>query len=167
MAGEGWRLESLQSPPKRHLNPDVVAVLADGRRVGVEVTELRDERSAERAQAVKDGRETAHLYRTWDAASIQVKLCGHLRKKDRKRPTALLCKDGKSRAWGDPLDEYLIVVHTDEPLIGVREADAALMQMAPLSLSQVTRAFFLIWYVPKSAGSRPKIYEISILTGSS
>ena len=83
---------------------------------------------------------------------------------DQKRRTAVLCKDGNRRAWGDPLDEYLVVVHTDEPLISSQLADAALRPMTMTGLSRVTKAFFLIWYVPRSVGSRPKIYEISVLS---
>jgi hypothetical protein len=157
LAKEGWGLRSMRLPPQRHLTPDVVAVLQDGRRVGVEVTELRDPRSAKRAQAVKEGKEGEHFYRIWDNAGIQEAVYD-----------ALLCKDQKRPTWGASFDEYLVVVHTDEPLISSQPdtADAALRQMASAALRRVTRAFFLIWYVPKSAGPRPRIYEIPVLSGA-
>ena len=89
--------------------------------------------------------------------SIKEKIYADLVKKDRKRPT-----------WGGRLDEYLVVEFTDEALISSQShlADAALKQMTPVACSLVTRAFFVLLYVPKSAGPRPRIYEIPVLPGS-
>lgn len=164
LAGEGWQLKTLERPPEPRLSPDAVAVLDDGRRIGIEATELRDERSAERARAVKEGREAAHFHRAWDPVSLQEGLHAALLLKDQKRRNAIL----RGHAWGDPLDEYLVVVHTDELLISSRPdiADAALTEIAPAELCYVARAFFLIWYVPRSAGPRPGIYEMPVLSGA-
>ena len=128
-------------------------VLEDGRRMGIEIRELIERRYAERAAAVKKRKETEHLYRLWDCESIQ----------DRVR-AALLAKDKKIPTWGSPFAEYVGVVHTDEPLIISRPAAAAaaLKAMPPVALGQITRAFVVIWYVPRSFGPRPWICEIPV-----
>ena len=78
-------------------------------------------------------------------------------------------KDQKHPTWGGRLDEYLVAEYTDEALISSQPhvADAALTQMAPVACSLVTRAFFVLLYVPRSAGPRPRIYEIPVQPGSS
>jgi hypothetical protein len=150
---EGWRVNLWQPRPSPQANPDFVVVLEDGRRVGIEVTEFIDPKYAEQMRVAKDRGHPIPLPREWDAPGIEGKVRADLEKKDQKRPT-----------WGDRLDEYLVVVHTDESLIGSQPdvADAAFAQMAPVACSLVTRAFFVLLFVPKSAGPRPRIYKIPV-----
>jgi hypothetical protein len=159
----GWQLENpLKSPPKPNLSPDVLAMIKDGCRVGIEVTEFCDEKYIKHMQAVKDRKETVARHpRSWSPANIQDKIRASLAEKDLKRHNALV---RASDLWCEPLDKYFVVVHTDEALISSQPhvADAALAAIGPLELSQVTRAFFLIWYVQKSVGRRPRIYEIAV-----
>ena len=125
----GWQLKFLDSPPQRRLSPDVLATLKCGRRIGPEVTELCDSNYIEFKQAAKRDKRQAPFPRLWDQASLQTALCASLMNKVQKRENLLLSPDG---TWCDPLDEYLIVVHTDEPLI-TREpqtADSALRDLA-------------------------------------
>jgi hypothetical protein len=159
----GWQLENpLELPPKPDLSPDVLAMTKNGRRVGVEVTELCDQDHIEHMEAVKKGKvAVARPPRSWSQVSIQDEIRTLLVKKDQKRHKAL---SGADFTWCEPLHEYFVVVHTDERLIHSQPhiADAALSELAPVALSQVTRAFFLIWYVPKSVGPRPRIYEVAL-----
>jgi hypothetical protein len=156
----GWRLECFELAPKPDRSPDVLAVIENGSRIGIEVIELGDQGHIEHMEAVKKGREAvARPPRA--PASIQDEIRARLVEKGQKRHKALL---GGDRSWCEPLDEYFVVLHTDERLIHSQPdiADAALAGLAPVALPQVTRAFFLIWYVPKSVGPRPRIYEIAL-----
>lgn len=157
----GWQLKSLEFPPRPELSPDVLAVIRNGRRVGVEVTELCDQDFIKRQQKRKKGEKASSSPFDWSPSSIKDSLRACLVEKDCKRHKAIL--DGDN-LWCEPLDEYFVAVHTDEPLITSQShiADAALVDIAPVALPQVTRAFFLIWYVPKSVGPRPRIYEIAL-----
>ena len=158
----GWQLENpLELPPKPNFSPDVLAVIKNGSRVGVEVTELCDQDLIKRQQKRKKGEKASSSPFDWRPSSIQDRLRTCLVGKNCKRHQALLNVDN---LWCEPLEEYFVVVHTDEPLITSQPhiADAALAELAPVALPQVTRAFFLIWYVPKSVGPRPRIYEIAL-----
>jgi hypothetical protein len=157
----GWQVKSLEFPPRPELSPDVLALIEDGSRVGVEVTELCDQDFIKRQQKRKKGEKASSSPFDWTASSIQEKLRACLVEKGCKRYRTLLNGDD---LWCEPLAEYFVVVHTDEPLICSQPdlADVALAELAPVALPQVTRAFFLIWYVPKSVGPRPRIYEIAI-----
>jgi hypothetical protein len=150
---EGWRVERWEPRPKRDANPDFVVVLEDWRRVGIEVREFLDPKYAQQIRYAKDRGKFVPPPREWDPYSIKKKVCADLVKKDRKRPT-----------WGGRLNEYLVVEYTDEALISSQPdlADAAFKQRIPVACSLVTRAFFVLLYVPKSAGHRPRIYEIPV-----
>jgi hypothetical protein len=129
-----------------------VVLREEGRRVGIEVTELLDSNHAKQIRYAKERGKPIPPPREWDPESIE-KVCADLMKKDRKPPT-----------WGGRLDEYLVVEYTDEALISSQShvADAAFKQMIPVACSLVTRAFFVLLYVPRSAGPRPRIYEIPV-----
>lgn len=78
--------------------PDCEARGLDGRRVGIELTELVDPASAAAARA-----DEPYVPKYWSNADILAGLRERLQAKDRANP-----KDG-------PYDEYLLLIYTDEP----------------------------------------------------
>lgn len=158
----GWERKTLDSPPERRRSPAVVAVLNDGRRVGIEVTEFCDKDYIERMEAAKKGKRSRPLPVIWKPEIIQANVRAALQEKDNKRHLFLSKPDSERHAWGHALDEYLVVVHTDESSFSTEPelAGIALRTTAPVSVSEITRAFFMIWYVSKRIGARPKIHDI-------
>jgi hypothetical protein len=149
----GLRVKSWEPRPVRNATPDFVVVREDNRRIGIETTEFLDQRYAQCTRYAKEHGKPIPPPRQWDAESIENKVRSDIVKKDQKQPI-----------WGGRLDEYLVAEYTDEPSIISQPqlADAALMQMAPIACSLVTRAFFVLLYVPPSAGPRPRIYEVPV-----
>lgn len=131
-AEPGAPFRNMMSRPAGRDPPDCEALDAQGRRLGIEVTELVDER------AIQQSRHDPRFWAaTWDAGKLIQMLEERLRAKDRP-----------ATVHGGPYDEYWLVVHCDEALLSianVREWLAGHVFARPMLL---TRAYLLLSYDP-------------------
>ena len=115
--------------------PDSEAIDAQGRRIAIEVTELVD------GDAIAESRRTgANIMADWDASRIQSRLDDLIRG-----------KDSKSLKGGD-YDEYIVLIHSDEPLIPFDQARSAIEGHYFPSVSQIHRAYLILSYDPARRG---------------
>jgi hypothetical protein len=115
--------------------PDCQGIGDGGARIAIEITELVD---PDAIKAAKAGR--AFDWADWTREKLLGELQLRLNKKDKKL----------SRARGGPYDAYVVIIHTDEPLLNI-ECVRSLLDSAhfrPTAL--VDRAFLLLSFDPKS-----------------
>jgi hypothetical protein len=154
-AHEGWEPRTL-APAERD-PPDVVAVLADGRRVGVEVTEIVDHdmaarhgarQTAERRGNVPSPTKAASPHETarWKASALRTALEAAIRKKD-------------VEASGGPFDVYLVVMHTDETTITTAMANEATRPLR-ITARYVDAAYLVMSYHPDEVANFPGGYPV-------
>ena len=105
--------------------PDCIGISLQGERVGFEVTELVDQATVER------NRRGYPEWKEWTPEELLAKV-GCL----------LVGKDGK-RLQGGPFDRYVVVIHTDEPLLQYEECAAILRGRKFGPFQQIDEAFFL------------------------
>ena len=127
--GRSWKsLESLKDDP-----PDVLLVSTSLHRVGVEVTELVDQKTLERhlgASGLKD-------WAVWTSDTVAHRIVQLIEQKDRK----LAARTGQ-------FDEVFVAVFTDEPMITVELAQQALLNVS-VSVANIQRAFLILSYHPE------------------
>jgi hypothetical protein len=113
--------------------PDCEGVAADGAQVAIEVTELVD----------PDAIKAAKAGRVFDWAEwTQEKLVEEVQKR-------LSAKDSKTLRGG-PYATYVVIIHTDEPLLNIERVRSLLGTARFRQTAQVSRAFLLLSYDAKS-----------------
>lgn len=121
--------------------PDCIAVNRHGQAVAVEVTEFVSEEAVRRNEAAR-----RELDRRPDITEMQMAhwteqaFVLHVNK-------LLEEKDGKSLNGG-PFEEYLLVIHTDEPLLVRSEVEDWIATQTFGPYNQITAAFLLFSYEP-------------------
>lgn len=113
--------------------PDCEALLFDGRRLGVEVTELVD---PEAIMAYKNG--ARMHWAEWDENKLISSITRRLKAKD-------IAKNIK----GGPYDIYMVIIHTDEPILNFDYTFPILSDYPFRYYSVIDRAFLLMSYDPK------------------
>jgi hypothetical protein len=129
--------------PFRHLRargqrcgrPDCEAVDTDGRRLGIEVTELVDASAI--VQARTDG---SCLEAEWDRAKFLAEVASRLSAKDQKT------------LKGGPYDEYIVLIHSDEPSLPIDVVEEWLAGHRFRKPEQIHRAYLLLSYDPRRNG---------------
>lgn len=113
--------------------PDCEAMLFEGGKLGIEVTELVD---ADAIMAYKNGN-TDH-WAEWG----EIKLIKSITQR-------LEVKDTSKNIKGGPYDLYMLVIHTDEPILSF-DYTQPLLSKCPFGLySLINRAFLLMSYDEK------------------
>ncbi len=121
--------------------PDFIAVNRKGQAVAVEVTEFVSEEAVRLNEA-----ERRRLGRRPDITEMQMAqwteqaFVGHMRE-------LLQGKDRKTLNGG-PFEEYLLVLHTDEPLLVRSEVEGWIPSHSFGPYAQITAAFLLFSYEP-------------------
>jgi hypothetical protein len=110
--------------------PDCIGIGLHGERVGFEVTELVDQATVERNL---QGRSE---WKEWGQQEFLAKLQSILNEKDRKQ------------LRGRPYDKFVVVVHTDEPLLPHSECASMLNGHRFGPYQQINEAFLLFSYEP-------------------
>jgi hypothetical protein len=116
--------------------PDVILTTADGRRIGIEVTELVDEEAVQRSRhRLHRGQELVYDWAEWDVLRLSQSVLHLVGRKDRKLREA--------RGF----DMMIVAIITDEPMIDVALARSALELCCPV-VSSIGRAFLTLSYSP-------------------
>jgi hypothetical protein len=131
----GFPLRELQARQPGDDPPDCEGIDAEGRHIGIEVTELVDGDAIARARRTGD-----NVWSTWDTPRIRAALDHLLTEKDSKT------------LHGGPYDEYLVLIHTDEPALTFEQIEAAVFGHSFPNLLQVQRAYILLSYDPLRRG---------------
>jgi hypothetical protein len=127
----GFPLREIEPRPSGEDPPDCEAVDANGRAMAIEVTELVD------GSAIAAARRTGRVdFATWGPAQIRAQI-DHL----------LTAKDSKVLKGG-PYDEYVVLIHTDEPAVTPEQIAVALDGHELPAMKQVHRAYLLLSYDP-------------------
>jgi len=113
--------------------PDCEAIAEDGRRIGIEVTELVDQHSLE--EVVRGG---ADPLTDWG----REKLVAHVQR-------LLDRKDAPDRVQGGPYREYLLAIHTDEPALTADNLERLLLGHTFLETRLITAAFLIASFDPR------------------
>jgi hypothetical protein len=111
--------------------PDCEAIDSKGRLLGIEVTELVDGPTI--AATKHDGRTP---WMDWNAQTI------------RSRVHELLLSKDEKTLQGGPYDEYIVLIHTDEPALSIAAIQGALVGQELPALRQIQRAYILFSYDP-------------------
>lgn len=128
--------------------PDCEALNSAGERIAIEVTELV---SAEAIRATKSS--NVVCWREWDEPALLSRLRDALNAKDGKYP----------KLKGGPyLGGYVVVIHTDEPLLSTELVQSAIDQQT-FSVEHISRAFLLLSY---RSGQCP-YFELALLRAKS
>lgn len=133
--GSVWRsIEPVANDP-----PDVLLTRADGRRIGVEVTELVSGEAAKlHRHRKKTGEGSPYAWANWTADSVAQAISGSVRTKDRKlAPNA------------GAYDDLILAIATDEPMITLELAQQALRACQPKAQA-LDHAFLVISYHPET-----------------
>jgi hypothetical protein len=113
--------------------PDCEAMLFEGGRLGIEVTELVD---AHAIMAHKNGN-TNH-WAEWGERKLITSITERLE-----------VKDTSKNIKGGPYDLYMLVIHTDEPILSFDYTYPILSEYPFEFYSLINRAFLLMSYDPK------------------
>ena len=114
--------------------PDCEARSNDGERIAIEVTELVDP-----AAIVAFKRGNPYRWTDWSRESLREALQERLTTKDQRY----------SSLQGGPYGQYLLVVHTDEPMLSHTVARTLLDTVRFARPAHIDRAFLLISYDPR------------------
>ena len=114
--------------------PDCEARDLDGNLVGIEVTELVDPKAI---QAVKVGQ--PYAWAEWDSPKLIAAVNDRLHK-----------KDVPGRIKGGPYKSYVLLIHTDEPILNEHYVKVLLKKTCFAKRNLIDRAFLLISYDPES-----------------
>ena len=114
--------------------PDCEARSPNGDRIAIEVTELVDP-----AAIVAHKRGDLYTWTSWSQASLRGALQERLSAKDQRY----------SELKGGPYAQYLLLVHTDEPMLSYDSARTLLDGVAFKRPAHIDRAFLLISYDPR------------------
>lgn len=113
--------------------PDCEAILFEGGKLGIEVTELVD---AEAIMAYKSGNTGQQA--EWSAYKLISTITQRLE-----------VKNASKNIKGGPYDLYMLVIHTDEPLLNFDYTYPLLSEYPFKSYSLIDRAFLLMSYDEK------------------
>ncbi len=128
-------LASITSDP-----PDVLLRTVDNRRIGIEVTELVNEKVVKRNHKRRmDQDPTVDEWALWDASGVAEALNDKVLKKDQKM----------LRVQIGAYDELILAICTDEPLIDEALARAAVV-LAGTKTKSINRAYLILSYQPQS-----------------
>lgn len=146
--GDSGPLRLREVRPGRPDPPDAVGTQEDGTLAAVEVTELvdpeairrnvsaaRNSRSSDPIEQMKD-----RVVRIWDRPDLISAVEERLRAKD------------EVTLMGGPFERYVVVLHTDEPMLSVTDAQRWLAAHTFAGMSQITDAFLLMSYDPTTDG---------------
>lgn len=127
----GLPFRDLRSRGRGEDPPDCEARDSSGSLVAIELTELvdGDTLAATRKAGVAG-------FAQWDAAKIREQI-----------EERLISKDTKTLKGG-PYNEYLVLIHTDEPALSIAQIESALAGHQLPALRQVQRAYLLLSYDP-------------------
>jgi hypothetical protein len=118
--------------------PDCEAVISNGDRIAIEVTELVDGEAIHQfKKAEKEGRPTDCA--EWSKEKFITALQNRLSEKDAR----FLALKGTPYSGG-----YLVVVHTDEPELNIEKVAHYLEGHRFVELRHITQAFLLLSYTP-------------------
>jgi hypothetical protein len=112
--------------------PDCEMRDMDGRRIGIEVTELVDEDAIRRSK-----RDSRFLMAGWDQATLIARLEARIRQKDAPKVV-----------HGGPYDEYWLLLHTDEGVLTFEAVSGWLAGFELPKRSLLTRVYLLFSYSP-------------------
>jgi hypothetical protein len=130
--GEKARLEIIENDP-----PDTLLVLANGRRIGIEVTELVDEKAIRKANRKK----RAGLPFDYDCANW------NSNRATQSLLSQIAAKDVKLASASEAYDELLLVIVTDETMMDESTAALAVSGVS-ISTRFFDRAFLVLSYHP-------------------
>jgi hypothetical protein len=125
----------LRSRSPGHDPPDCEALDAEGRPLALEVTELVDGEAI--AQAKRTNRV---LWAKWDRGRFLKQLQARLTEKDAKVLN------------GEPYNEYIVLVHTDEPMLPADTVEDWLSGHVFTAPIKINRAYLLLSYDPGRNG---------------
>jgi hypothetical protein len=133
-------------------SPDLLFLASDGRKIGIEVTELVDGRAAgHNRHAQRKGK--PHVEALWNEASVAEEISRRLAIKDQKV--------AKSAA---DFDEIWMALATDEPTIDMAMAEKSCAACV-IDAACLQRAFLLLGYHPAALSRFPNgcaVFPISI-----
>ena len=119
--------------------PDIELITKDGRRIGIEVTELVDREAVRRHHNFKQrGEETGYDWADWTPFTVAREIC-HL----------VSLKDSKLANATRDFDELLVAIVTDEGMIDEACAQQAAALCEPTA-KFIGRAYFLLSYMPQT-----------------
>ena len=133
LAKEGLHYSNLRARGQGNDPPDCEASAPDGKRIGIEVTELVDPKGIKNAKA---GRR--YDWATWDKSKLESYVLSRI-----------TTKDEPSDLKGGPYDHYWLVIHCDEPELNHGRTQALLSGWAGASTKLVSEAFLLFSYEPQ------------------
>lgn len=133
---DSWRI---RSRGQGNDPPDCEAENSEGRRIGIEVTELVDEEHAG-GPAVD--------WANWDRDEVLATICQRL-----------VRKDSPTKVKGDPYDSYVLIICTDEAMLTAARLREMLdgFKFGPFDL--IDRAWILRSYIPDE-GYQPVRLEL-------
>lgn len=141
--------------PVKNDPPDLLLEFEDGRRVGIEVTEMVCGQAAAQARYLKenDVRDSVTglpqgAWTWWSPEKIAKRLTDDIAK-----------KDGKLMSVRDRFDEIILAIHTDEPDIDWRKAEQVLKTYRATT-NAIARAFLLMGYDPSAKSLFPDGYPV-------
>jgi len=138
-------VRSVRSRGRGNDPPDCEGTDSTGRRIAIEVTELVD---PDAIRAVKQGA-SAYSWAEWTQEKLASSVSEALRKKDSRR-----LRDG-------PYGSYVVILHTDEPELGIDRV-RSLLNGVTFKCGQVNRAFLLLSYDPQI--QRAPFMELRLLS---
>lgn len=124
---------SLRSRPRGMDPPDCTAESAEGGTWGIEVTELVDQ------QAVASAQHGTGRWAAWDATKLRERITARLAK-----------KDTPATVKGGPYREYVLLLHSDEPILTEALVRKYLANVVFPTARLLTRAYLLLSYEPAS-----------------
>ncbi len=128
------QLTNVQRPEKSHESPDFLSNDPQGKRIGIEVTEIVSEKAIRINQEVDD--KWKSVYCDWPESAVV------------KEIRTILCKKDKKKYVGGPFEKLIVVIYTDEPTIQFEKYGSVLPSGKFGPLNQITDAYFLFSYDP-------------------
>ena len=132
LAKEGLHYSKLRTRGQGNDPPDCEAAAPDGKRVGIEVTELVDPLGIRNAKA---GRR--YEWSTWDKAKLESYVLSRI-----------AAKDDPAELKGGPYERYWVVIHCDEPELSHDRVRSLLNGWAGTTTTLADEAFLLFSYDP-------------------
>ncbi len=124
-------IRSLKSNPVRNVAPDCIGIDVGMRPIAIEVTELVDQATVER------NRKGHADWKEWGTEEFRATIRSKLKNKDGKQ------------LHGGPFDSYVVVLHTDEPLLSQKDCAAMLDDQKFGPFEKIKEAFLLFSHVPR------------------
>lgn len=119
--------------------PDALLLSAYGRRIGVEVTEIVDQKMVQWHRHKKDiGTTYPYHWASWDRERLAQKVT-----------SSVSLKDEKLTSRSSLYDEIFVIAYTDEPAIDLELARQTIPEVA-VDVQTAHRAFFMLSYNPSA-----------------